>query len=371
MLNTIPTEGIGRRPRGAVLLNGQRIEGWISLEVDNNAFAEADTFRVLFVISNLPKERGADWFASQVQIDVELLAGFPADPDDFNPAELKSLILGRVDDLVFDPVAGVVELCGRDYTAVLIDSQTTEKWVNQTASQIATAIAKRHGLTPVVTATKGKAGKYYKIDQVRQHDRKSEWELLSTLARHEFFDVYVAGKELHFEPEPPESTEPYVLEWEAPTDSRASPTLNAIDMRFSRNLTLAKGVQVTLHSHNLATGKPITVSWPKPGDTSARPGKSAPSAQQYVRSVPNKTPEQLLQLAQKMHRDITQHEVKLTASLPGDDLLTPRQVIKVTGTGSQFDQVYFPESVTRRLSLDEGYRMEVRAKNHNPANEAT
>ena len=87
-------------------------------------------------------------------------------------------------------------------------------------------------------------------------------------------------------------------------------------------------------------------------------------AQTYSYSVPNLSRDQAQKLAQATAEDITRHERILTASLPGDNLLTTRCMIDLIGTGTAWDQKYYPDTVTRRLSFEEGYRMEVRAKNH-------
>src|SRR5260363_123177 len=54
-----------RQPRGAVKLNGKIVPGWDSLEVGNNAYRSADTFRVVFAVSQLPESRNAMWFSEQ------------------------------------------------------------------------------------------------------------------------------------------------------------------------------------------------------------------------------------------------------------------------------------------------------------------
>jgi hypothetical protein len=38
--------------------------------------------------------------------------------------------------------------------------------------------------------------------------------------------------------------------------------------------------------------------------------------------------------------------------------------VQLIGTNTAWDQFYYPDTVTRRLSVEEGYRMELRAKNH-------
>jgi len=50
--------------------------------------------------------------------------------------------------------------------------------------------------------------------------------------------------------------------------------------------------------------------------------------------------------------------------LPGDNSLTTRGMVQLVGTGTDWDQFYYPDTVTRRISFEEGYRMELRAKNH-------
>jgi hypothetical protein len=55
--------------------------------------------------------------------------------------------------------------------------------------------------------------------------------------------------------------------------------------------------------------------------------------------------------------------VDLTAYLPGDSLLDCSKLLELRGTGTGWDQIYYPDSVKRSISIDEGYRMEVTAKN--------
>ncbi|WP_316866995.1 hypothetical protein [Ralstonia mannitolilytica] len=58
--------------------------------------------------------------------------------------------------------------------------------------------------------------------------------------------------------------------------------------------------------------------------------------------------------------------MKLRARLPADNILTQTAMVRLTGTGTKFDQDYYVENITRTMSLEEGYAMEISAKNHNP-----
>lgn len=367
MLNSLPVTPVARQPRALVKINGDIIPGAVSFEVENNTFYAADTFHIVFALSLLPNDKNSAWWAIQQEITVEILAGFPADPDHYTSAELHSLIYGRVDDVRFDPVGRRIEISGRDMTAAFIDAKTTEKWVNQTSSSIATALAFRHELSvQYITQTQRKVGEYYKYDHARMTNQQTEWDLLTYLAHEEQFDVYVKGNELHFEPQTNAATEAYMLQWEEPTDDRGSPSFNGKSIEFSRNLTLAKGVVVTVRSWNSANGKAFTVSYPTNKAKGTAPGKASPVAQVFPYTIPGLTPEQALQKAQALHQEITMHEVKLTATMPADNLLDVKTLIQVNGTGTAFDQLYYPDSVTRSMSIQEGYVMRISAKNHSP-----
>lgn len=370
MLNKLPVESEARQPRGVVKVNDVPVSGWTEFEVDNNTFYQADTFRVVFAMSDLPAQFGPDWFSSQLEITVEIFAGFPANPDSYTASDLQSLIYGKADTMSFDPAGRTIELSGRDLTLEMIDTKTTEKWPNLTASEIATQIAQRHDLTPVVTKTSKKAGTFYEIDYARLSDERTEWDLLTFLAHSEMFTVYVKGRELHFKPKPNKNDNPYVLKWEPPTDARGFYNFNGKSMHFTRDLTLARGVTVLVRSFNAKTKQNLDVTYPKRAKGTA-PGRSSPKYQTYVFIIPGLTPEEALQRAQAEHRAISQHEVKLTANLPADNILQTQNVIKVVGTGTGFDQIYYPDSITRRMSMSDGYSMAVTAKNTSPENDVT
>jgi phage protein D len=356
---------VSRQPRGVVKVNDVPLEGWINWEVDNNVFYEADTFRVTFALSALPAAFGDAWWASQPEVFVEIFAGFPADAGNYTAADLQSLTYGRVDEIAYDPVARTLRVSGRDLTATLIDTKTTETFQNLTSSQIATQIAKRHGLTPVVTATQKLTGKYCQLDQVRVNQQRSEWDLLTALAGEEQFSVYVKRKELHFEPAPAPTSNPYALKWEPPSAQNGAYSFNGKGIRFHRALTLARGVVVTVTSVSPKTGKTVKVTFPQKAAT-VRPGQSKPQAQQYSFTFAHLTYEKALQKAQQLHDDISRHEVKMDATLPADNLLQVSNLISVTGTSTVFDQTYYPESITREMDIASGYSMTVKAKNHSP-----
>lgn len=375
-INSLSAVSQVRQPRGIVTVQGHKADGsldsvvrldaWVSFEVTNNINYEADSFRVVFALSGLPAAYSDLWWSTQGEVYLEIFAGFPNDPTSYTTADLQSLVYGRIDTIDYDPVARTIVVSGRDLTSAMIDTKTTESFQNQTSSQIAIILANRHGLTPIVTATKKISGKYYAIDTLRFNQSRSEWDILTALAGEEQMVVYVSGKSLHFEPPPAASATPYLLTWEPPSNQNGAFKFNGKRVAFQRALTLAKGVIVTIRSQH-QRGQTVTATYPKSASGGLiKPGQSSTGAQLYYFEYPNLNQQDAMNKAQQMHNEISRHEVKLSACLPADNILQVNNLIQVIGTGTSYDQTYLPESIVRKMDMHEGYVMDVKAKNHSP-----
>ncbi|WP_261541694.1 hypothetical protein [Burkholderia multivorans] len=358
--------------RGAVKVNGQIITGWKSFEVDNNSYASADTFSCVFAANALPGDRDAEWFSNQQDMYIELFAGTPTDVTSWTATELPRWIYGQVDKIEYDPAQGCIEVSGRDLTRVLIDAKTTEKFQNKTSSQIASLLATRHGLTPQVTKTSTLVGKYYAIDHEAMNNARTEWDLLCHLARIEQFAVYVRGQTLYFQPRPdPSKVTPYQIIWTPPDARTGSPTCNVEGLKLSRALTVSRGIYVQVRSFNDVDQRVYTATYPSStGKKPSTPGTvgSSGNAQTYYYNVANLTKQKCVEYAQAKYKELIQHEMLMRCEIPaaGNDSLDTTSVVQLLGTGTAWDQIYFPESITRRLSFEEGYTLELNAKNHNP-----
>lgn len=338
---------------------------WIDWEVEQNVWHSASTFRVRLPISALTDPVNLEYVTSTNPLQAQIYAGFPQDPDQYGTADLQQLIIGNVDQVQFDPVRRTVELSGRDYTSLLIDTKTFDRWTNQTASQIATTLAKRHGLTPQVTATKGLVGKIYEIDKIHDRHGSTEWELLTWLASVYDYVVYVQGMTLYFGPKPdPKTATPYLIQWQNPDQDRGFFQANVLDVSFSRTLTVGKGVVVQVHSFNHKQKAGFSVTYPQGKAKGITPGTAKAPSQVYSYIIANLSQQDAQQRAMKIYNDIIRHELKMTAQLPADNILMPNVMVQVSGTETQFDSMYYVESVARRMSFDSGYTMSVRGKNH-------
>lgn len=347
-------------------VNGATLSGWIRFDTDENEFYQPDTFRMHLAINGLPSAMDVKWWSTASKVEVELFTGFPTDPDNFAASDLDSVFFGVSDELQFDWEDLTIEVTGRDLTSKLIDHKTSEKYVNQTASDVATKLAGAYGLTPVVTATTTKVGRYYQIDHVDLKDDRTEWDLLTWLAREEGFVVYVRGKELHFEPKPAAGQDPYVIRYTPATDE-APAQANACRLKTSRTLTVARDIEVTVRSWNHKSKKAFTVKSTRT-KTQKGPGPKG-ETQKYSYTIAGLTQDQAQKRADQIRDELSRHEMKLSFEGPADNLLHVSDVIQLEGTATAADQAYFPESINRTMSFDGGYEWTVSAKNHSPESE--
>lgn len=329
------------------------IAGAVSANVTNNNYYQADTFSADFALNALPN--GLAWWAGQPRMVVDIQIAL-------NLTDWKSVLIGEVDHIHTHPVTGLVQIEGRDLTARLIEARTQETFANQTSSEVAKTLAARHGLTADVTATKTLVSRFYQEDHshvtMGEFSRTTtEWDLLTFLAQQEGFDVYVTGTTLHFNPRVDPASTPYVVV----SDANGS---NVIDLRLERSLTLAKDVEVQVRSWDSRNSRGFTKTSRAIGAKGAQAaGAKQNAAQRYVLVRPNLTEDQAQKLANETAHEISIHERVVTFHLPGDLLLTPRMMVRLQGTGTEFDQAYYVDSVSRRISFDSGFDMEVRAKN--------
>jgi hypothetical protein len=181
--------------------------------------------------------------------------------------------------------------------------------------------------------------------------------------------VWVRGKSLYFQPAPDLTTAtPYQLTWQPAPNAAGVPVANFEQISLKRSLTVSRGIQVVIRSWNTKTGKALSASFPTSKPKTIQVGKSSvgAGAQIYTKTIPNLDSASALQRAQSWYEQLVAHEMKIEVTLPGDNTLDTTSIIKLGGTGTKFDQNYYPDSITRSLSLAGGYAMTVNAKNHAP-----
>jgi phage protein D len=344
-----------RIPRLQVSANGQVITGAIEAEVISNNYYAADRFSVTIALGVDPWAEAPFW-ASELEILVDVQFSLDAG------ASFTSLVQGAVDCVNIDSTLGLVHLDGRDLTAPLIEARTQETFANRTSSEIASLLAGRHGLTPNVTPTSTPVGRYYQSEHdsitLNQFSRvTTEWDLLVFLARQESFDLFVAGQALYFQP--------------TAQDTNAAVTLrpeDIIDLRLERSLTLARDIEVSVKSWNSRQNSAFVQ---RARASSLGGSCRSTTPQRYVFVQPNLTPDDALKLAQRKLAELTRHERSIRIMMPGDLVLTPRSLITLEGTGTEFDQSYYVDAIERRLQQGSGLTQYVLARNTSPRSVAT
>ena len=366
MSGSIADTGLGsgqmvwRAPRVRFLANGTAIQGVTEVDISANNHYAADRFRAAVAIG-ADALANAQFWASTANILVDIQ--FSLD----GGLTFVSLIQGLIDSVAMDVVSGMLYLEGRDLTSTLIEARTQDTFANRTSSEIATMLAQRHGLTPVVTATTTPVGRYYQSE----HDRitlnqfsqsMTEWDLLVFLAGLEGFDVYVTGTSLHFEPPAAGAALPVVM----------TPAMLQ-ELRLERSLTLARGIVVTVKSWNSRQQTAFAQTVRASGQSGAvgGPGEQFAPPQQYVFVRPNLTMNDALTLAQKKLAELSVHERVWEAVMPGDLTLDPRSQVSLVGTGTDFDQIYYIDVIERHFSPGRGFVQRVRAKNTSPRTQST
>lgn len=382
----------GRRPRFSVLFGTgtnsptHPLVALVDMEVVNNNFYEADTFQIRAVLSGqkAPYNQAA-WWLSQPEILLSVTVG--TEPQASVQGSGTTLIVGRVDDVVVDPVADEIILSGRDLTGLLIDSRTSgdamQQYQNSTASQIVQGL-----LAPFsawfagnnITATTQQVGAYFGGNFLYLFRNRSVWDVIVWLAQTNVgsggspdpFVAFVDGFSLSFGPASP-PTGYFLIEWTppAPTAKTSYPTANVTHLDIAHNLTLAKDVSVTVMGFNPMIGRySVTASGKHAqghtgGGSFSQSLYSSVGYQHFVYVQNGITPIQAQQIAQSKAKALSQHEYILRVTMPGDPTLDPSQIVRFKSPlipGGEMD--FWVNAVTWRLNESNGLDMELWLKNH-------
>jgi phage protein D len=338
-----PRLGTVRRPRLIVRVNGAAVDNAVSARVLSNNHYAADRFALTVALG---RSQAAAWMSAN-RMEIEIGAQLDS--------RAATLIQGEVDDIRLDAVRRLVFLTGRDLTARLIEARTQETFSNRTASDIATLLATRHGLTPNVVRTTTQVGRYWQLQRDRitldRFSRAStEWDLLTSLAALEGFDTWISGTTLHFRPRTDDAPGFVLRASDGPFGAA-----NVTALRLERALTLARDIEVIVKSWNSRQQQSFTRRARRQSGGSGR-------TQRYISIVPNLTPDEALALAQRKLAELTQHERLVTADMPGELDLSPRTLVRIEGTGTDFDQTYRISDIERTLHTTTGFTQTLHAR---------
>lgn len=368
MINDLPVQSIVRQPRAIIQINGIQAP-FESFEITQPTYYEADTFELTLASSAFPDELDEDFWANNQAFLVNFYAGFPPYPNNYSINDLDLLLTAQVDDLDIDDPSGEFFLSGRSLAAKFVDNKTTEKFQNHTSSQIAQILSKREGLKAVVTPTTTPVEIYYNIDHVLLSDERTEWDILTYLAQKEDYLLYVEGTTLYFMPKPKPTDDPYVVQYKKPTVLNGSPEFNGTLIKYHKPMAIARNLIVHVKTWNSKQKRAFTVTAKAvPNKRTYISSKAQPigDAQTLSFTYGGLSKQQALEKAQQILRENTQHQRNIEVEMPADNLIKKNNIIKLQGAREDFNQIYYPSRVTRRMSMSEGYSMTIEAKNSDP-----
>lgn len=364
-----------RQPRAIVTINDIPLY-WEDISIMTTTFYSADTYNVMLPLYGQNAKINLNFWASTLQATIKIYVGFPINPMAFTTQDLELFLVGDIDLMEVDPLNAKVTLSGRDLTSRLIDLKTTQTYPNDTASNIAIKLAQKHGLNPVVTPTTIPVGRYFTNLGTNSSNllakQITEWDLLTFVAQQSGFVTFVQAEDLIFAPFPVDATGAYPLVFTPPKFPGGSPVFDGTAFNFRRSLTLAKDVIVkVIVPTNPQTGRSFvkTARFARRDRNLNNVTSPTGAVQTYSFIRAGLTEQQAQEQANSLAKNITLQEIILTASLPGDNLLRKDGLIKVSGTGTAYDQLYYSDSVERRISIDDGYSMNITCKNHSTDSE--
>lgn len=323
-------------PRAVVEVAGVNVR-WhdmIDTSFENTLYLAADSFEATFRNDRYL----SDWFRKLQEVKIYL--GYVKNPASWTKAELDHVFTGRIDGV--KPKFGssmTVQIIGRDYSAPMIDTEYSVAYAERTSSQIATMMAVKYGLTPLVTETT------VIVEKELQADKK-EWEVLQALADREGFVCYVTrNKELYFGPRQEEDEEivaelNYLLPGLANTgeidfDDSTVGVINKVTVRhWGPNKQLIEASAVNQQVVDAMDGQ---------------------IKERVVYESRAKTYELAQIYAEKRLKQLSRMVITGSGFYPGNPRIIAEKKAKVSGCG-RFDEAYYVEKAVHKLSKNEGYR---------------
>jgi len=255
------------------------------------------------------------------------------------------------DSIIVDATAGLVQIQGRDYSSLLINSTYQDAFRNQTSSEIANYIASRHGFGTNISVTYTMVGSYqcgeYNNLLLNSHSHLThEWALLVFLAKREGFELFINGTTLVFAPQSAlhQSHSELAIE-------------NVIGARFHVRCPLSDQTTLTVKSWNSWMNQLSTYSETKSDDqsTSAINGLSSDLGFEIAVVMPNLTSHGAEQIAKQHINTLNEQALNVEVIAPGELYLKPLDIISISGSNSSFDVDYVVRSVRRHFSSNTGF----------------
>lgn len=361
-------------PRGIVTINDQRVK-WVDIEITTGSlFFIAGTYKLLLPLNTQPQGIDLNFWVQNATFSVKIYIGYPNNPDSYTTEDLKLLMVGESNEVTIDPLNATVSLHGRDLTSRLIDTKITKTFSNRTCSQVAELFADEHGFKKRITQSNVIVGSFVQTDQTLLNQNTTQWDVLVNAAQSCGFVTFLDGETLVFEPMPANdvSSKPLVLNYQPPNDQSASPSFAGEELKFILNNIISGNVSVRVNvPYSYQNGGAFSVV-AKSKNTNKRyhkiKGGGEISTRKYVYNIPGLNYDQAVQRAKTILDNLTMHGSKVYVTIPGGNDLPTDGLIQIKGTGTDLDQIYYPDEINRRINIEE-YIVTISAKNVQPGTE--
>jgi hypothetical protein len=278
--------------------------------------------------------------------------------NDAASAAYTNLLVGAIDVPEVLLHQRVVKIKGRDNTAALAETKTTQLFTGQTDSEIIQGLAAQVGMTVKFNSTPAKAGLDLDVDYFQElSDQDSVWNVIVSLARKAGCIAFVKGMTVFVQPidaAPPNGN--FTITYRRPVPG--SPAQSNVPMLTClRNLQLAKETTVMLQSAQHQQGNDITSKF------NSKPKNASADRLIYTHRAANLTKPAQDKIALSHLKETLSHEREVHAeNLPGNvSVVAGLMGLTLKGTGTAFDQDYILADVSHRFSNESGYQMDMSA----------
>jgi len=266
-----------------------------------------------------------------------------------------TLLEGEIDNVQFGFIEGVINFSGRDKSAKLHATKSSEKFINQKNSDVVKTLAQRVGLSADVDESKLNAGKMVQIDWTKLTDGLSFASIIHKIAEMEGCRWWVSKGTLHFKNSDSDAAAYPIVYVPGPTKSA-----DFLKLVISRNVQAGKTVKVKVSSWNTRKKQAFIA-------TSTVEGVGGTTEYNY--HVPGLTQDHAFQHAKSKAFEHCKHEFHLTVDCAGDVNIDVSMKLRLRGT-IYFDQDYDMENVVHHFGMG-GHRMCITSKGPKKGRSAT
>lgn len=239
----------------------------------------------------------------------------------------------------------------------MIGTRTDEAFVNTPVSGVVSQLAGKAGVGTNIQGGGQMAGHTYDYSEYRYNtDYQNVWDAIQEMAyqvgNHAFVDA--ATKTLNFV-QPTWVNGNYSVVYVPPSES-------TVGGNTGPNSYDQSNVAIQLlcgHDCTLQGGSSWTADGSFSYDDKTYTGKSGGGDKQFYGQHPGRTQEQQQTRSSGDKALTDQHSLTIEVTAPGDPSVTASTGVTLSGTGSAWDTQYVMQSVTHRVSFDQGYTMEI------------